>query len=113
MIRFSWLQFRLQAAVAAGVLAIIALALALTGPNLAHLYDTTVANCSAHGELLDGHRQLPLPLPPPPGPWQPRHCPTGHSSASSGARPWWPANWRPGPIAWYGRRASPAPAGWP
>jgi hypothetical protein len=50
MIRFSWLQFRLQAAVAAGVLAIIALALALTGPHLAHLYATTVADCSARGD---------------------------------------------------------------
>ena len=35
---------------AAGVLAIIALALALTGPHLAHLYATTVANCSARGD---------------------------------------------------------------
>jgi hypothetical protein len=50
MIRFSWLQFRLQAAVAAGVLAIVALALALTGPHLAHLYATTVANCAARGD---------------------------------------------------------------
>ena len=50
MIRFSWLQFRLQAAVAAGVLAIIALVLVLTGPHLAHLYATTVANCSTHGD---------------------------------------------------------------
>ena len=50
MIRFSWLQFRLQAAVAAGVLAIVALALALTGPHLAHLYATTVANCSARSD---------------------------------------------------------------
>jgi hypothetical protein len=50
MIRFSWLQFRLQAAVAAGVLAVIALALALTGPHLAHLYATTVANCSARSD---------------------------------------------------------------
>jgi hypothetical protein len=49
MIRFSWLQFRLQAAVAAGVLLIIAVAFALTGPNLVHLYNTMVASCSSHG----------------------------------------------------------------
>jgi hypothetical protein len=47
MIRFSWLQFRVQAAVVAGALLVIALAFILTGPNLAHLYDTTVATCSA------------------------------------------------------------------
>jgi len=49
MIRFSWLQFRAQAAVAAGALLVIAVAFALTGPDLVHLYDTTVATCSAHG----------------------------------------------------------------
>ena len=47
MIRFAWLQFRMQAAVAAGALAIVAVVLALTGPDLAHLYDTTVASCAA------------------------------------------------------------------
>ena len=41
MIRFAWLQFRPQAAMAAGALAIAAIVLAVTGPNLAHLYDTT------------------------------------------------------------------------
>jgi hypothetical protein len=46
VIRFAWLQFRLQVAIAAGALAIIAIVLALTGPNLVHLYDTTVANCA-------------------------------------------------------------------
>ena len=49
MIRFSWLQFRAQAAVAGGILVVIAVAFALTGPSLVHLYDTTVATCSAHG----------------------------------------------------------------
>ena len=48
MIRFAWLQFRMQAAIAAGALAIVAVVLALTGPNLVHLYDTTIANCAAH-----------------------------------------------------------------
>ncbi len=47
MIRFAWLQFRTQAALAAGVLAIVAVVLAATGPNLVHIYDTTVASCAA------------------------------------------------------------------
>jgi hypothetical protein len=49
MIRFSWLQFRLQAAVAGSALMVIAVAFVLTGPNLVHLYDTTVSTCNAHG----------------------------------------------------------------
>ena len=47
MTRFAWLQFRTQAAVATGALVIVAIVLALTGPNLVHLYDTTVATCAA------------------------------------------------------------------
>ena len=47
MIRFAWLQFRGQAAIAAGALAIVAIVLVLTGPGLVHLYDTTVATCAA------------------------------------------------------------------
>jgi len=50
VIRFAWLQFRMQAAIAAGALVVIAVVLAVTGPNLVHLYDTTVANCTAHGD---------------------------------------------------------------
>ena len=50
MIRFTWLQFRTQAVVALGGLAVVAVALAITGPHLAHLYDTTVATCRAHGD---------------------------------------------------------------
>jgi len=50
MIRFTLVQFRTQAFVAFGALAIIAIVLAATGPHLAHLYDTTVANCASHGD---------------------------------------------------------------
>jgi hypothetical protein len=50
MIRFAWLQARSQTLVAAALLAIIAIALAVTGPHLVHLYDTTVAGCSANGD---------------------------------------------------------------
>lgn len=50
MIRFSWLQFRLQAAIALAALAVAAVALAVTGPHLAHLYDASgIATCQARG----------------------------------------------------------------
>jgi len=49
VIRFAWLQFRMQAAVAAGALGVIAVVLAVTGPTLVHLYNTSVANCAAYG----------------------------------------------------------------
>jgi hypothetical protein len=48
MIRFTWLQFRTQGAVAIGALVAVALVAAITGPHLVHLYDTNVATCAAH-----------------------------------------------------------------
>jgi hypothetical protein len=51
MIWLSWRQFRGQAIVAAAVLAVLAVALAVTGFRLTHLYDTSgVAACQAHGD---------------------------------------------------------------
>jgi hypothetical protein len=50
MIWLAWRQFRTQAAVVAGVLAAIAIVLAVTGPHLVHLYDTTVKPCASHGD---------------------------------------------------------------
>jgi hypothetical protein len=50
MLWLTWRQFRTQAAVVAGVLAVIAVALAVTGPHLVHLYDTTVKPCASHGD---------------------------------------------------------------
>lgn len=50
MIRFAWLQFRVQAALSLGLLVLVGIALALTGPNLVHLYNTTVATCGTHGD---------------------------------------------------------------
>jgi hypothetical protein len=50
MSRFAWLQFRTQAAVVFGGLAVVAIVLAITGPHLVHLYDTTVATCATHGD---------------------------------------------------------------
>ncbi len=49
MIRFAWLRFRTQAAVAAGALAILAVILLVTGIRLAHAYDTAVAVCKQQG----------------------------------------------------------------
>jgi hypothetical protein len=49
VIRLTWLQFRLQAVVALAVLALLAIPLAITGPHLAHLYRSTVANCAVNG----------------------------------------------------------------
>ncbi len=50
MIRFTWLQFRTQAAVVFGALAVLAVVLAVTGWHLARLYDTTAAACKARGD---------------------------------------------------------------
>ena len=65
MIRFAWLQFRTQAAIAFGALAIIAIALAITGPHLIHVYDTTITTCksqkdcgSAAAAFLHGNSTL-------------------------------------------------------
>jgi hypothetical protein len=49
MIRLTLLQWRVQAVVAAAGLVIVAIGLAITGPHLAHLYNTDVAGCTAHG----------------------------------------------------------------
>ena len=50
MMWMAWRQFRTQAAVVAGALAAIAIVLAVTGPGLVHLYDTTVATCARHND---------------------------------------------------------------
>ncbi|MFI5034798.1 MAG: ABC transporter permease [Acidimicrobiales bacterium] len=44
----AWRQLRTQAVIAVALLLVIAVALALTGPNLAHLYDTVVRHCHTH-----------------------------------------------------------------
>jgi hypothetical protein len=50
MIRLAWRQLRPQALVVAAVVVAVGVALALTGPNLVHLYDTTVAPCGQQGD---------------------------------------------------------------
>jgi hypothetical protein len=47
----AWRQFRTQAAVAFGALLVVAVTLAITGPHLVHVYDTSVARCAANRGL--------------------------------------------------------------
>jgi hypothetical protein len=51
MIWLTWRQFRAQAWVALGALAVVAVILGVTGPGLAGMYDTSgLAGCAAHGD---------------------------------------------------------------
>lgn len=50
MIRITWLQFRLQAMIAVAAVGIVSISLAVTGPHLAHLYDSNIANCAAQND---------------------------------------------------------------
>ena len=47
MIRLALRQFRIQALLAVAALVVVAVVLAITGPHLVYLYDTTVASCKA------------------------------------------------------------------
>ena len=111
MIRFAWLQFRMQVALAAGALAIVAIVLAVTGPNLVHLYDTTVVTCAAQHDCstattaftdTDGPLQVFLAA---------SSSSFRSSSGCSGGRPLSPASSRAAPSAWCGLRGLLAPVG--
>lgn len=52
MIRFTWMQAQLQTVIAVAGLAIVAIVLVITGPNLVHVYDTTVATCGADHDCV-------------------------------------------------------------
>jgi hypothetical protein len=53
MIWLTWRQFRARAWTAATALTAVAAILAVTGPHLAHLYDTSgISTCQAHGDCL-------------------------------------------------------------
>ena len=56
MIRVSYWQFRLPLYAALGGLVIVAAGAGLTGPALAHLYDTTVATCGSRQGFCDAAR---------------------------------------------------------
>ena len=62
MMWLTWRQFRAQAIVAAAALAVVASALAVTGPHLAGLYASSgLATCRAHGNcgrLIGAFRDL-------------------------------------------------------
>jgi ABC-2 family transporter protein len=58
MIQLTWRQFRVQAVTAFGLLAVIAVALAVTGPALVHLYYTSVAPCAAHNDCAAADNAL-------------------------------------------------------
>jgi hypothetical protein len=51
MTRFAWLQARTQTLVVTGLLAALAVAAAITGVHLSHLYNSLVANCSGGCDL--------------------------------------------------------------
>jgi len=50
VIWLTWRQFRTQAAAAVGALVVAASALVITGQQLVHLYNTTVAPCAVQGD---------------------------------------------------------------
>jgi hypothetical protein len=65
VIRFAWRQFRTQAAAAFAALAALAVVLAITGPHLAHLYETSgigtckaPSNCDALASTFLAHDKL-------------------------------------------------------
>ena len=69
MIWLTWRQFRAEAAVALGALAAVAIALAITGPHIVHIYDTAVVACRASPRLLRGPKRV-LEVRPAPA-WRP------------------------------------------
>jgi hypothetical protein len=60
MIRFTWLQFRTQAAVALGALAILAVVLVVTGIPLAHAYAAAVAACAPRHDCAAALSAFPV-----------------------------------------------------
>jgi hypothetical protein len=58
MIWLVWRQFRTQALVVAGLLVVFAIALAINGTHLVHLYDTTVATCAQHNDCVSARARF-------------------------------------------------------
>jgi ABC-2 family transporter len=59
MIRFTWLRFRAQAAVAFGVLVVVAIVLALTGFHMAAVYNAAVVSCQSRGDCAAALHAFP------------------------------------------------------
>ncbi len=55
MIQLAWRQFRAQALVTYGLLAAIAVVLAVTGPRLVHYYDTNIVPCHLRDDCAVAH----------------------------------------------------------
>jgi hypothetical protein len=53
MMWLTWRQNRTQILIAVGGLAALAVIVLVTGPNLAHVYNTTVATCAAHNDCAN------------------------------------------------------------
>jgi hypothetical protein len=71
MIRFAWVQARIQTAVAVAALAAAAILAAITGPRLLRLYNTVVATCGSRNDcasvttaFLSSYRLVQVALPP-------------------------------------------------
>ena len=58
MIWLVWRQFRTQALVVAGLLIVLAIALAISGTHLLHIYDTTVATCAQHNDCVSARARF-------------------------------------------------------
>ena len=114
MIRFTWLQFRTQAAVALG--ALVDHRRRPGGDRVPHWPTLTTPPSplpAAHNDCSAVLQAFPPTRPHAAGPDSvSSSSPSPASSASSGARRWSPASSRPAPSAWPGPRASPGPAGW-
>jgi hypothetical protein len=50
VIWFAWRQFRTQAIVTGGILALLIIIYAVTGVHLVHVYDTVVKHCASHND---------------------------------------------------------------
>lgn len=48
MIRFTWLQFRLQSIIAAATLVVLAIVMVVTHPHVMDVYNSTVVTCKVH-----------------------------------------------------------------
>jgi hypothetical protein len=57
----TWRQFRAQIVVTAAALAVLAVVLLITGPQLSHTFDTTVAGCRARGDCAGAINALQRP----------------------------------------------------
>jgi hypothetical protein len=64
MIRFTWFQYRTQALVVLGVLAALAIVLTVSGIQVAHAYDATVAACRQRGNCATALRSFPDTIDP-------------------------------------------------